>query len=267
MTAPDQTAVTGAHNLFHLFDAEIDARQHLHGVGGPRWRRDGARGCFRNGQAVRRDDRHDDHGCPVAWNSPDAVLVDHDRLVPGEFRAGLGHGIGQRQQLTAGQKARGANQERRGFHVGIAIVNKVVDDGADLVGGQSAALNFGSNGIDTGRRRRRRHRNLAASGFAESTECRFRQAEVLGADQTVIVGDDQGGEQRFRIVTHLDPAEAPKYFRPQGLRAPRHDGDVFPSGVEIDPADIQLLARWVGGAHSRQRQNRRGPEFESSRFF
>ena len=187
--------------------------------------------------------------------------------VPGEFRAGLSHGVGQRQQLTAGQKARGADQERRGFHVRIAIVDKVIDDGADLVGGQRAALNFGSNSIDAGRRGRRRHRNLAAGGLAKSTECRFGQAEVLGADQTVIIGDDQGGEQRFRIVTHFNPAEAPKYFGPQRLRTPRHDGDVFPARVEIDPTDIQLLTRWIGGVHSRQRQNRRGPEFVSSRAF
>ena len=157
-----------------------------------------------------------------------------------KFRAGLSHGVGQRQQLVAGQEARGADQERRDFHVGIAIMNEVVDDRADLAGGQSSALNFGANSIDTGRRRRRRHRNLAAGGLGKSTECRLGQAEVVGADQTVIVGDDQGGEQRFRIVTHFDPAEAAKHFGPQGLRAPRHDGDVFPAGVEIDPTDPQL---------------------------
>ena len=46
MAAPDQAAVTGRDHVLHLIDAEIDARQHLHGVGGAGRRGDGARGSL-----------------------------------------------------------------------------------------------------------------------------------------------------------------------------------------------------------------------------
>jgi hypothetical protein len=36
MPAPDQTAMAGRHDLLHLVDAEIDAGEHFHGVGGAR---------------------------------------------------------------------------------------------------------------------------------------------------------------------------------------------------------------------------------------
>ena len=62
----------------HLLDAEIDARQHLHGVGGAGRRGDGARGGLRDRQPMRGDDRHHDHRGAVAGNAADAMLVDDD---------------------------------------------------------------------------------------------------------------------------------------------------------------------------------------------
>ena len=76
-------------------------------------------------------------------------------LVPFQLRAGMRHRLGQREQFAARHETRGADQERGDLHVGIAIVDKVVDDGADLGRAQRAALNFGANCIEAVGRVRR----------------------------------------------------------------------------------------------------------------
>ena len=38
---------------------------------------------FTDDQPMRGNNRHHDHGSPVSWNAADAVLVNHQRPVPG----------------------------------------------------------------------------------------------------------------------------------------------------------------------------------------
>ncbi len=84
LTCPPQTRQPwqACDDLLHLVDAEIDARQHLHRVGGAGRRGDRARGGLRDRQPVRGDDRHHDHRGTVAGDAADAMLVDDDRLGP-----------------------------------------------------------------------------------------------------------------------------------------------------------------------------------------
>jgi hypothetical protein len=199
VTAPDQTAVADSHDLLHLVDREIDARQHFHGIGGAGGRGDGARRGFRNRQPVRGDDWHHDHRGAVSRNAADTVLVDDDGHVPGQLRAGLRHRMRQREHFVAGHEAGGADQERRDLHVGITVVRDVIDDRADLGSVKRAALNLGAHRVEAVGRRSRRDGDETAGRFGEAAEGGFGEADFVGIDDTV-VGENQRCQQDFRIA-------------------------------------------------------------------
>ena len=249
MPAPDQAAVTRRDDLLHLVDPEVDPRQHLHGVRGAGRGGDRARRGLGNRQSVRRHDRHHDHRRAIARNSADAMLVDDDRPVPFELRSRLSHRVGQGEKLVARHEARGTDQERGDLHVGIAIMREVIDDGADFRGAQRAALDLGAHRIEAVGRSGRRDRHEAAGGLGEATERRFGKAEIVGADQSVVIRDKQGCQQHLGIATQFDTAETAKDLRPQRLGPARDHGHVFAAGIQIDTADLQLRTQRIGGVH------------------
>ena len=166
------------------------------------------------------------------------------------MRAGLGHGADERQQLAAGHETRGADQECRDFHVGIAIVREIVDDGADFVGFSdrpwilartASRLLGGVAGVTVTR---------LPAGSPKRRNAGSARPSSPGPDQSVVIGDQQRRQQRFRVVAQFDPAEAPKHLRPQRLRAARHDHDVFAAGVEIDSNYSKVRPRRVGIDHA-----------------
>ena len=114
---------------------------------------------------------------------------------------------------------------------------------------QGLAADLGAHRFETFRRSRRRDRHQIAGGFGEAPERRFGKADFVGAHQGVVVGDEKGGEQHFRIAAQFDPAKSAKDFRAQRLRLPRNDDDVLASGIEIDASNFQLRAGCVGRVH------------------
>ena len=147
--APDQAAVAGRDDLFHLLDADVDPGQHLHGIRRARRRGNRPRRRLWNGEAVSGDDRHHDHRGAVAGNAADAMFVDDDRAVPAQLGAGPRHRANQRDQFVAGHEARRADQESRDLHVGVAIMRQVIDDLADFLGAQCSALDLAAHGFKT----------------------------------------------------------------------------------------------------------------------
>jgi hypothetical protein len=91
------------------------------------------------------------------------------------------------------------------------------------------------------------------AGSAKRGEGRLGKADLVGADESVVVGDEEGGEQHFGVAAQFDAAESAKDLRAQRLRLPRNDDDVLASGVEIDASNFQLRAGCVGWVHWRCR--------------
>ena len=241
--------MTCRDDLLHLVDPEVDPRQHLHRVGGAGRRGDSARRGLGNRQAVRRHDRHHDHRRAIARDSADAMLVDNDRPIPLELRSRLGHRLGQGEKLAARHEAGRADQERGDLHVGIAIVRQVIDDCADFRGAQRAALDLGAHRIEAVGRSGRRDRHEAAGRLGEAAERRFGKAEIVGADQSIVIRDKQGCQQYFGIPTEFDAAETAKDLRTKRLGPARDHGHVFAARIQIDTADLQLWTRCIVGIH------------------
>ena len=191
VTAPDQAAVAGCDHLLHFVDPEIDAGQHLHGVGGAGRRGDRARRCLRDREAMRGDDRHHDHRGAIARNAADAMLVDDDRRSHSICVPACAIAWDKREQFVAGHEAGRADQECGDLHVGIAIMREIIDDGADLRGAQRPALDLGAHRVEAVGRRSRRDGDQTAGRLGKAAKGRLGEAEFIGTDQTVI-GDAAG---------------------------------------------------------------------------
>ena len=104
------------------------------------------------------------------------------------------------------------DQEGRDLHVRVAVVGEVVDDGVDLRRAQGVALDLGAHGVEAVRRRGRGDRHQAADWFGEAPEGRFGKPDLVGADQGVVVRDQQRGKQYLRAArssTRLKPRKSP----------------------------------------------------------
>ena len=82
-------------------------------------------------------------------------------------------------------------------------------------GVQRSALNLGANRIEAFRRGGGTDRHEAAGRLGEAPERRLGKADFIGADQRVVVRDQQRRKQDLRATPQFDPAEAAKNFRPQ----------------------------------------------------
>lgn len=96
---------------------------------------------------MRRHDRHHDHRGTISWDASDAVLINDNRLVPGQLGPRLGHCMGESEKLVARHETGGADEEGGDLHVGVAIVRQVIDDGADFRRAQRVTLDFGTHRI------------------------------------------------------------------------------------------------------------------------
>ena len=92
-------------------------------------------------------------------------------------------------------------------------MRNIIDDREDFGVVQRAALDFGADRFKAVWLRCRRDRHKAAGGFGEAPECRFGEAEIPGADQRIVVGDQRGCQQYLGIAAQLDAAEPAKDFR------------------------------------------------------
>ena len=90
-------------------------------------------------------------GMPPMQCLSTTILWSHFSCVPACAIA-----LRQRKQFAARHETRRADQERGDLHVGITVVDNVIDDRADLGRAQRAALNFGAHCIEAVRWRRRR---------------------------------------------------------------------------------------------------------------
>ena len=138
---------------------------------------------------MRCHDRNDDHRGPITWNAADAMLINYDRRVPAKLRSCLGHRMRKRDHLVARHETGGADQKRGNLHVGIAIVREVIHDGADFGRAQRKSMDFRTHSVQALRRDRRRHRHKGSCGLGEPPECRFREAQVTGPHQRVVIRD------------------------------------------------------------------------------
>ena len=137
--------------------------------------------------------------------------------VPLQLRSGLRHRAGEGDQFIAGHEAGGADQERGNLHVGVAIVGQIIDDRADFRSAQGPAPDLGAHRFEAFGRRGRGDRHQAAGRFGEAPERRFGKTDFIGADQSVVVRDQEGGQQHPGIPAQFDPAESAKDLRTQRL--------------------------------------------------
>ena len=147
------------------------------------------------------DDRHHDHGGAVARNAADAMLVDDDRVLPFQLRAGGGHRVNQSEQFTAGHEARRTDQECGDLHVRIAVVRQIADDGIDFGRLERPAPNLAADGIEAFGRGGRTDRHETAGGLGEAAECRLGEPDFIGPDQAVVVRDQEGGKHHLRAAS------------------------------------------------------------------
>ena len=173
--APGDAAAVLAHDVVQRPEAELDAREHLHGVGGAGRRGDRAARRLRDQHAVRGDDRHDDHRGAVARNAADAVLVGDQRLVPVEALARIEHRAGQVQHLVAVELAlAGGDQECGDLGLGEVVLGDVADDVAIVVGQvEPLAGDLAAHGVH-----RRRRLGLRDAHEASLARCRAGRTPV-----------------------------------------------------------------------------------------
>lgn len=135
-------------------------------------------------------------------------------------------------------------------------MRKIGDDRVDLGGLERAALDLAANGIEALRRCSRAYGNEAAGRLAKPAKCRFGKTQFVATDQAVVVRDQQRRQQDFRAAAQFDATEAAKYVRLQGARVARNHHNVFPAGIQTNPANPELRAAGRIGVsgHFRDRQ-------------
>jgi len=100
-----------------------------------------------------------------------------------------------------------------GHAAGLPILVRPWGEDSGLIG---KALDLGANGIEALRGDSGTNRDQIPDGHGEASEGRLGQADIIGADEIVVVRNQQRRQQKFRTGPQLDPAEAAKDVGPQG---------------------------------------------------
>ena len=129
------------------------------------------------------------------------MLVDDNILLPTKLRSGRRHRAGQCEQFLCCQKSGASNQERSNFHIGVTIVDQIIDDGLNLPRIQSVSLNLGANGIEAGWQRGGGDAYERALRLVQAAKCRSGEAEFIRTHDSVVVSYQQGCEKRLVSAT------------------------------------------------------------------
>ena len=128
-------------------------------------------------------------------------------------------------------------------------MRQVIDDLADFRGTQYPSLDLAADCFKTVGRWRRRNGHEIALRLGKAPERRFGQADAAGANQRIVIRNQERRKQDPGITAQLDAAEAAKQLRAQCLRPSRDDHDILAARIEIDPNDAEARSGRVGGDH------------------
>ena len=84
-------------------------------------------------------------------------------------------------------------------------MREVADDRFDLRRLQGSALDLGANGIEAFRGGCGTYRDEAARRLGKAPERRFGKADFVGADQGIVIRDQQRCQQDFRVRAAVRP--------------------------------------------------------------
>ena len=239
MAAPHQAAALRGHDLVHLVGADVDPRQHFHRVGGAGRRGDRARRSLGDGEAMRGHDRDDDHRGPVSRDAADAVLVDDHVAGPGQSAPYGRHRPGHREHFGRRREACAGDQEGRDLHLGIAVRGKVSRDFLVGLGPQLGTVDLGADMIEAGRRSRLGDLHGCSRGKAELAVGEFREAELIGRHDRLVIDDVQRGDDAASAAPDLDPGEGHELLRAIVLAAPGKVRNGLLTGIDPELADLE----------------------------
>ena len=125
---PGNTAIGFAHHAPDIIGIEINAGENFHRIGGTGGGGNGARRCFRNGQAVGGDNGDDDHRNAAARDAAHGVLVDDQVCIPVDFGRIICTGAGQVNSFVFREVFSDGNEKISDFLFAEAAGHDIADD-------------------------------------------------------------------------------------------------------------------------------------------